>query len=94
MAALNGKPKVRDQAQGPGWMMWNGDCVEVLPGIKDDSVGFVIYSPPFADLFSIEITERGRIIPTCQSSSANATGAAKSYKEKRRAFTLNTIFVT
>jgi len=29
-----------------------GDCVEVLPSLPDESVGFSLFSPPFADLYS------------------------------------------
>lgn len=31
--------------------MYNGDCCTVLPSLPDESIGFSVYSPPFADLF-------------------------------------------
>lgn len=32
--------------------LYQGDCCEVLPELPDESVGFSIFSPPFADLYS------------------------------------------
>jgi len=34
------------------YAIYNGDCMEVLPNIKDNSVHLSIYSPPFADLYN------------------------------------------
>lgn len=44
--------KVADQSSGDGWVVYNGDCVEVTRGLKDDSVHFIIYSPPFESLYT------------------------------------------
>ena len=33
------------------YAIYNGDCMEVLPNLKSNSVGFSIYSPPFPELF-------------------------------------------
>lgn len=44
--------KVADQADGDGWAIWNGDCVEVARGLPDSSVGFTVYSPPFESLYT------------------------------------------
>ena len=42
-------PKKQD---GSGWELWNGDCVDVARNyIKDESVDFSIFSPPFANLY-------------------------------------------
>jgi DNA modification methylase len=30
----------------------NGDCVEQIAHIKDESMGFIVFSPPFADLYT------------------------------------------
>lgn len=39
--------------QGDGWTVHHGDCVRVArEKIADHSVGFSIFSPPFADLFT------------------------------------------
>lgn len=37
---------------GNGWTMHNGDCVRVAREMKSDSIGFSVFSPPFADLFT------------------------------------------
>lgn len=34
------------------WKMYHGDCVRVAQQMEPDSVGFSIFSPPFADLFT------------------------------------------
>lgn len=34
------------------WAMYNGDSVEVLRGIPDHSIGYSIFSPPFASLYT------------------------------------------
>lgn len=54
----NSKATVREQVVTKQWALYNGDCVEVLPGIKDESAGHVLYSPPFADLFSYSDSDR------------------------------------
>lgn len=33
------------------WAIYNGDCVEVLKGLPDNSVHYSIFSPPFAALY-------------------------------------------
>lgn len=43
--------KVINQQSGNDWQMFNGDCVEVLKGIPDDTIGFGIHSPPFSSLY-------------------------------------------
>lgn len=44
--------KVKDQASGKNWTIWNGDCVEVARGLPDASVGMTVYSPPFESLYT------------------------------------------
>ena len=43
---------------GDGWTMHLGDCVECVAGIKDDSVGYSIFSPPFASLYTYSASNR------------------------------------
>ena len=38
--------------------VYNGDCCEVLAEFDDDSIGFSIFSPPFADLYSYSDDDR------------------------------------
>lgn len=40
------------------YAMYNGDCVEVLKGITDNSVHYSIFSPPFASLYTYSNSDR------------------------------------
>lgn len=52
--------KVLAQENGDdgNWQLWHGDSVEVVQGIPDDSLGFSVYSPPFASLYTYSNSER------------------------------------
>lgn len=50
--------KVLNQAQGEGWALYQGDCVEVAKGIPENSVHFSLYSPPFSSLYTYSNSER------------------------------------
>lgn len=50
--------KVLDQAQGHNWMLWHGDCVDVLRGLPDESVHLSIFSPPYLSLYSYSASPR------------------------------------
>jgi superfamily II DNA or RNA helicase len=43
---------------GRGWEMRLGDCVELLRAVPSDSVGFSVYSPPFASLYTYSDSDR------------------------------------
>jgi DNA modification methylase len=40
------------------WAVYNGDCCEVLPSLPPASIGFSVYSPPFAGMFHYSSSER------------------------------------
>ena len=40
------------------YAMYNGDCVEVLKGITDNSIHYSIFSPPFASLYTYSNNNR------------------------------------
>lgn len=40
-----------NESHGDNWAAYNGDCVEVVSQLPDESVGFSVYSPPFGNLF-------------------------------------------
>jgi hypothetical protein len=40
-----------EMSQGNGWAIYNGDCCEVVPALPDESIGFSVFSPPFASLY-------------------------------------------
>ncbi len=47
-----------DQAAGDGWSLFNGDCVEVVSGLPDASIGYSIFSPPFSSLYTYSNSPR------------------------------------
>ncbi|MCR4339900.1 MAG: DNA methyltransferase [Gemmatimonadaceae bacterium] len=47
-----------DSAEGEGWALYQGDCVEVARQLPDNSVDFSVYSPPFANLYTYSDSER------------------------------------
>lgn len=40
-----------NEQHGEDWAAYNGDCVDVVRQLPDASIGFSVYSPPFAQLF-------------------------------------------
>jgi DNA modification methylase len=46
------------QANGDGWEMHLGDCVDVTRSLRPESVDFSIFSPPFASLYTYSASER------------------------------------
>jgi len=40
-----------NESHGDTWTAYHGDCVDVVKQIPDNSIGFSVYSPPFASLF-------------------------------------------
>jgi len=46
------KTKVLDQKITDKFSMYNGDCIEVIQGMPDESIHYSIFSPPFASLFT------------------------------------------
>ncbi len=38
-------------AAGERWSLYQGDCVEVVKQLPDNSIGFSVYSPPFGNLY-------------------------------------------
>lgn len=49
---------VIDQDVGDRWAAYNGDCVEVLKGLRDESIGMSIYSPPYLSLYTYSASPR------------------------------------
>lgn len=50
--------KAKDQLITDNYAIYNSDCMEVLPGLPDESVDLSIYSPPFAGLYNYSSSER------------------------------------
>ena len=51
-------PYERTVKRGNRWEVHMGDCVEVCREQADESVDFIIYSPPFASLYTYSNSER------------------------------------
>jgi superfamily II DNA or RNA helicase len=49
--------KQQKVSEGP-WTMHLGDCVEVAKQIESESVGFTVFSPPFASLYTYSASDR------------------------------------
>ena len=47
-----------DQTITEKYAAYHGDCVEVLRGLPDESIGYAIFSPPFASLYTYSNSPR------------------------------------
>lgn len=47
-----------DQIVTERYAAYHGDCVEVLKGLPDESIGYSIFSPPFASLYTYSNSPR------------------------------------
>jgi len=69
---LNKKSEVKNMkskiAETESYKIINGDCVEKIKDIENESIGFSVFSPPFADLY-------------CYSDNICDMGNSKDYKE-------------
>jgi DNA modification methylase len=49
---------VLDQQVTDRWAVYNGDCMEVMAAMPDDSMHLSVYSPPFGGLYHYSSSER------------------------------------
>ena len=49
---------VRDQTITENYAIYQGDCCEVMPTMKDGSIHLSVYSPPFGGLYNYSSSER------------------------------------
>jgi DNA modification methylase len=49
---------VKDQIITENYAIYNGDCMDVLPTIESNSIPLVMYSPPFANLYTYSSDSR------------------------------------
>ncbi len=47
-----------DQKMTDNYAVYNGDCIEIMKDLPDDSIGLSIYSPPFGGLYEYSSSER------------------------------------
>ena len=57
--------EVGDVVTGDGWQLTHGDCVDVVGAMESDSVGYTVFSPPFASLYTY--TDDPRDMGNCAS---------------------------
>jgi hypothetical protein len=50
--------KVIAEHAGQNFHAYHGDCCEVLAGLPSDSIGYSIFSPPFASLYTYSASDR------------------------------------
>lgn len=51
-------PDALAMESGRDWTLYNGDCIDVLAGLPDNSVGYSVFSPPFASLYTYSNSDR------------------------------------
>lgn len=49
---------VKDQYVTDQYAMYCGDTTEVIKGVPDDSIGLIVYSPPFSSLYTYSNSDR------------------------------------
>ncbi|CAK9082488.1 Methyltransferase [Durusdinium trenchii] len=47
-----------DQVIDEDFALYHGDCCELIRGVPDESIGFTVFSPPFASLYTYSDSER------------------------------------
>jgi len=49
---------ILNQAQGKDWTLANGDCIEVLNSLPENSIHLSIFSPPYSSLYTYSNSDR------------------------------------
>ena len=49
---------ILNQEQGENWTLANGDCIEVLNSLPENSIHLSIFSPPYASLYTYSNSDR------------------------------------
>jgi DNA modification methylase len=49
---------VINQEHGENWTLYNGDCIELIREIPENSIDFSVFSPPFASLYTYSNSDR------------------------------------
>jgi len=50
--------KVKDQLVTENYAIYNGDCMDVITTLEDNSIDLSVYSPPFAGLYNYSSSEK------------------------------------
>ncbi len=51
-------PYMTDIREGPGWIMALGDNVETSSSLEENSIDYIVFSPPFSQLYTYSNSER------------------------------------
>lgn len=49
---------IKEQVITEDYAIYNGDCMDVIPSLENESIDLSIYSPPFAGLYNYSSSER------------------------------------
>lgn len=50
--------RIMGQAEGEGWVLYNGDAADVLAGLPDGCADLAVFSPPFSSTYTYSPSER------------------------------------
>lgn len=50
--------KAINEHHGDDWTLYNGDCIELIRSLPDESVHMSVFSPPFASLYTYSNSDR------------------------------------
>lgn len=50
--------RIMDQAEGEGWVLYNGDAADVLAGLPAGCADLAVFSPPFSSTYTYSPSER------------------------------------
>ena len=50
--------KTKEQTHESNYSLYNGDCMEVVQTLQDESIDLSVYSPPFAGLYNYSSSEK------------------------------------
>ena len=49
---------IKEQIKNEKYCVFNGDCIETMESLPDNSVDLAVYSPPFAELYNYSSSDR------------------------------------
>lgn len=64
---------VLNKATGENFIIWNGDCIEVMNALPENSVHLSIFSPPYASLYTYSNSDRDLGNSTSENNSMNTS---------------------
>ena len=76
---------IMDSTTGNNFVIYNGDCVELSRQLPDNSIGYTIFSPPFASLYTYSASRarHGQLPQRCGSFSSTSRFSRRSCTASR-----------